>query len=191
MSLITKSTPTGIDKKIDLFQRAMFSSLIKVWGISESKYNCTPRCYRNQSKDGYTAEMFTGGIANGNDYEELYINDQVSATSFFGIGQEENIQADGMMIANIHLIFSVNLKEIKPLPAGQRNDEEVRIDVQKILDHYGMAHGFLLTKQTTGIDKILNEYPGTRKDAGLKYKDMHPNFWFRFDMQCFYQPTIC
>lgn len=187
MSLITKNTPVGIDKPIDLLQRALFSSLIKAWGITASKYKCTPRCYRNQTTDGFIAEMFTGG----KDYEELYIDDQVSATSFFGIGQVEKFLGDGMMQADIHLVFSVNLSEVKQAPAGQRNDEEVRIDVQKVLDHYGMAHGFLLQSQTTGIDKVLNEYPGSRKTIGLKYTDMHPYLWFRFDLQFFYQPTLC
>ena len=187
MSLVTKSNPVGIDQKIDMLQKALFSSLIKVWNIGASKYTCTPRCYRNQTKDGYVAEMFTGG----KDYEELYINDQVSATSFFGIGQNEIIQPDRMKVASVHLVFSVNLNELKPIPSGQRNDEEVRLDVQEVLDTYGAAHGFLVTNQITGIDKILAEYPGSRRDAGLKYKDMHPNHWFRFDLQIFYQPTNC
>lgn len=184
--IITKNNPVGIDKKIDVLQKGLFSSLIKKWGIGEDRYNCYPRCYRNQTKDGYTAEMFTGG----NDYEELYINDQVSVTSFFGIGQVEKIITD-MKQSDIHLIFSLNLNEVKPAPAGQRNDEEVRLDVQKVLDTFGAAHGFILQSQTTGIDKILNEYPGSRKTIGLKYMDMHPNLWFRFDMSIFYQPTIC
>ena len=185
--IVTKNNPVGIDKKIDLLQKSLFSSLIKTWNLTEDKYNCYPRCYRNQTKDGYTAEMFTGGV----DYDELYINDQVSVTSFFGVGQVEKILPDNTKQADIHLIFSLNLPEVKPNPAGQRNDEEVRLDVQKVLDSFGTAHGFQLQSQTTGIDKILSEYPGSRKTIGLKYTDMHPNLWFRFDLQIFYQPTIC
>lgn len=180
MSLITKNNPVGIDERIDVLQRGLFSSLINKWGLLESKYNCYPRCYRNQTFDGYTAEMFTGGT----DYEELYINDQVSVTSFFGVGQNSTIQADRIR-ADIHLIFSLNLNEVKP--GTQRNDEEVRQDVLRVLDTFGAAHGFIITSQTTGIDKILAEYPGSRKSIGLKYTDMHPNLWFRFDMTTFYQ----
>jgi hypothetical protein len=178
--IIIKNNPVGIDERIDVLQKGIFSSLIKTWNLSESKYNCYPRCYRNQTKDGYTAEMFTGG----NDYEELYINDQVSVTSFFGVGQNSTIQADQVQ-SDIHLIFSLNLNEVKP--GTQRNDEEVRQDVLRVLDTFGAAHGFIITSQTTGIDKILAEYPGSRKSIGLKYTDMHPNLWFRFDMITFYQ----
>lgn len=179
--IITKTNPVGIDKKIDTFQRVMYSSLIKTWNTS--KYNCYPRCYRNQTADGYAAEMFTGGV----DYQEVYIDDTVSASSFFGIGQEQQV-VDGQKVANVHLIFSVNLKEIKPGP--QRNDEEVKIDVERLIQSIGLSHGWQITKETTGIDKILNEYPGSKKTIGLKYKDMHPFFWFRYDMNVYYDPTI-
>lgn len=189
MGLVRKNTPVGIDKIIDRLQVKMFEKLIAIWGIASDRYNCTPRCYRNKSEDGYIAELFYGGLANGKDYEELYINDKVSVTSFFGVGQEEQVTQDNMTTANVHLIFSCNVVELKPLPAGQRNDEEVRLDVQKFLDSTGTAQGWLLTKVTSGLDKILSEYPGNRKDVGLKFKDMHPNLWFRFDLQIFYQPT--
>ena len=187
MSLITKTNPVGIDLKIDQLQRKLYSSLTTAWGIS--KYACTPRCYRNQTKDGYTAELFTGAVNLGNDYSELYINDTVSATSFFGVGAIEKITTEGINQADVHLIFSVNLNDIRPTPSGQRNDEEARTDVQKVLQTYGLAYGWTLNGLRVGIDKILEEYPGSRRDSGLKYKDMHPNHWFRFDLQVFYQPT--
>jgi len=177
--IITKINPVGIDKKIDTFQKLMYSSLTKTWNTTN--YNCYPRCYRNQSKDGYVAELFTGGV----DYKEVYMDDTVSATSFFGLGQEAQV-VDGQKVANVHLIFSVNLNEIKP--GTQRNDEEVKIDVETIIQTLGLSHGWQLTKETTGIDKILNEYQGSKKALG--YTDMHPFFWFRYDMNVYYDPTI-
>jgi len=180
-----KANPVGIDKPISSLQKAFYSTLVKKWGINANKYNCYARCYRNQTGNNeWAAEVF-----DGKDYTEVYFNDTVSVVSFFGIGGEAQMSQDGMMMANIHILFFVNLKEIKP--GTERNDEEARIDVQSIIDHFGTAHGFLITKQTIGIDKILNEYPGTRKSEGLKFRDQHPLHCFRFDTQIFYQPTNC
>jgi hypothetical protein len=183
--IAAKTNPVGIDKRIDSLQKAFYSSLIKKWNIPESKYNCYARCYRNQSDgNNWLAEVF-----DGTDYTEVYFNDNVSVVSFFGIGNESAISQDGVMTGNVHILFFVNLKDIKP--GIERNDEEARIDVQKVIETFGEAHGFLITKQIIGIDKILNEYPGTRKSEGLKFRDQHPLHCFRFDTQVFYQPTIC
>ncbi len=133
--------------------------------------------------DGYIAEVY-----NGSGYKEVYLDDNVSVTSFFGIGQESPISQDTMVTANIHLCFFVKLTAIKP--GATRNDEEARLDVQSILDSFATAHGWLLVKQSTGIDKVLAEYPGTRKSEGMKFKDMHPYHCFRFDLQILYQPTL-
>lgn len=187
MSLTLKTNPVGVDKKIDQLQRNLFSKLIEIWKFDGEKYKCTPRCYRNQKETGYVAELFVGL----NDYEEVYYDDRVSATSFFGLGQTEVITEPGnMTVADVHLIFSVNAQEVKPIPANQRNDEEIRIDVQSIIDTYGTSNGWIIKKITSGLDKILTEYPGSRVSEGLKYKDMHPFLWFRFDMQLYYQPTL-
>lgn len=179
-----RQNPVGVDKLISSLQKKLYAELPGLWDIEESKYNCFARCYRNQTKTGeYMAEVFDGGT----EYREVYFDDNVSVTSFFGISQEARIAADNMMTADIHLIFFVNLGKIKP--DDDRNDQEARIDVQRIVDHFGMSRGFSITKQVLGLDKILAEYPGTRKEEGLKFKDQHPLHAFRFDMQVFYQPT--
>lgn len=184
MPQFLKTNPVGIDEPIQKLQKAFFSQLVKKWGIAGSRYNCYARAYRNQvDSKGWAAEVFDGV-----DYTEVYFNDNVSAVSFFGIGNESQISQDKMTTANVHILFFVNLAEIKPGP--QRNDEEARIDVQSVIDHFGTAMGFLITKQTTGLDKILNEYPGTRNSDGLKFRDQQPLHCFRFDCQVFYQPTL-
>jgi len=187
MSCITKISPVGIDAYIDRLQTKMYAQLAKKWGTTDATYNCYPRVYRNQDKtSGYVAQPYIGN----NEYDgDVYLNDTVAATSFFGLGIEEQVKENNMMIANVHLVFFVNLDKIKP--GANRNDEEARLDVQSILDTTGSSRGFLLQKQTIGIEKILSEYPGTKlnilKD---KFPDMHPNHCFRFDMTLYYQPTI-
>lgn len=187
MSCITKTDPVGIDAYIQRLQVKMYAALSKKWNTTDATYNCYPRVYRNQDKtNGYVAQPYLGNNEYGGD---VYLDDTVSATSFFGIGIEEPEDEFGMNKVNAHLIFFVNLSKIKP--GTDRNDLEARIDVQTILDTIGKSRGFIPTKQTTGIEKILNEYPGTKltilKD---KFPDMHPNHCFRFDMTLNYQPTL-
>lgn len=186
MALVRKPDPVGIDKIIDSLQRRIFSSLsvANKWNLQPARWNCYPACYRNQTKDGgYVAEVFTGG----KDYTEAWYNDQVDVTSFFGVATEQMVNADNMMVANIHLVFFVDLNKIKP--GADRKDELVKTEAQAVIDSWGTSLGFVLTKVSVGIEACLREYPGSRKAEGLKFRDMHPGFVFRFDMQVFYQPT--
>lgn len=179
-----KTSPVGIDLKIARLQQKFYDILLAKWSLLGARYNCYARCYRNEVKPGeYAAEVF-----DGKEYREVYWDDNLSVVSFFGVAPEIRIAQDNVMTADIHILFFVNLAEIKP--GVQRNDEEARLDVQSIIDTQGLAHGWLITKQTTGIDKILNEYPGTRKSEGLKFRDQQPLHCFRFDTQVFYQPTL-
>lgn len=185
MSLVQRTAPEGIDKRIDSLQKQLFSSLKTKWNLADARYNCHPRCYRNQGAGGdYVAEL----KVSGNDYNETWTNDMVDVTSFFGLGVDEQVAVDNMMTANIHLIFFVDLSAIKP--GDDRNDSEARTDVQSVIDTAGQSLGFTLQRVSTGLDNCLKEYPGSRKDDGLKYRDMHPLHVFRFDMQLNYQPTL-
>lgn len=159
----------------------MFDALSSQWsGI----YNSYPRVYRNQSsKNDYVAELF-----DGKDYKEVYFDDSVAAISFFGSGQT-TVSDDNMITTDVHLVFMVNLVKIKG-STTQRLDEESKIDVQRIVDTIGRTFGFVLKKVGTGIDYCLKEYPGSRSSDGLMFRDQHPNFCFRFDMQANYQPTL-
>ena len=188
--LVRKDNPVGIDWHIDKLQTVLYPKLKVLWGINnDTDLDCFSRVYRNQNNSGYVAELYT---ANKN-YKEVYFNDKVSATLWFGVSPETKILAnDNMMIANVHVVFFVNLSKIKP--GTQRNDQEVRLDVQHLLDNLGAVHGFKLQREVTGIEKILDEYPSSRRDEGLRYKaDQHPAHAFRFDIQLYYQPTqkIC
>ena len=185
MGLVQRTAPQGLDKRIDSLQKGLFSSLKITWSLADARFNCHPRCYRNQGPgNDYIAELYVGN----NEYNETYLNDLVDVTSFFGIGTEEQIADDNMMIANVHLVFFVDLSKIKP--GNNRNDSEARTDVQSILDTVGSSLGFILQKVKTGLDNCLREYPGSRNAEGLKYRDMHPFHVFRFDMQVDYQPTL-
>jgi hypothetical protein len=180
--LIERSNPVGIDKIISSLQTRMYAILADKWtGI----YNSYPRCYRNQSsKNDFVAELF-----DGKDYKEVYFDDSASAVSFFGTGQT-TVSDDDMTTTDVHLVFMVNLKKIKGTEIV-RLDEEAKLDVQTIIATIGRTFGFVLKRVGTGLDYCLKEYPGSRQSDGLMFRDQHPLFCFRFDMQANYQPTLC
>lgn len=180
--LISRTNPVGIDKPISSLQSKMYDALIQKWS---GPYTCTPRCYRNQSAaNDYIAEIFTG-----RDYKEGYFDDTVAAKSFFGINGENQVAEDSVETANVHLVFFVNLNSIKP-PGTERRDQEAILDVQEFLETVGRNQGFLLQKVGTGLSYCLKEYPGSRQSEGLKFRDQHPRFCFRFDMAVYYSPTL-
>lgn len=154
--------------------------------MSDAEYNCFARCYRNLKENGYRAEVFTTGT--DQDYTDVYFNDAVKAVSFFGIGPDQQITDDGLMIAVVHLVVFCNLVKVKA-GNGQRNDQEARIDVQRIIETTGAQLGFKLIRASTGIEAALKEYPGSARNDNLKQVDAHPNHVFRFDMTISYQPA--
>ena len=51
--------------------------------------------------------------------------------------------------------------------------------------------GFVFTGIRTGIDNVLEEYPGSIRDKGLRFRDMHPFHCFRFDFNLNYNINRC
>lgn len=183
--LYTKISPVGIDISIQKLQIYLHEQLLLKWGITTDKYNCFGRCYRNQVKDeGYVAEVYTGG----REYKEVYVDDRVSATSFFGIGETQDFNKVNK--TEVHLIFWVNLEQVKPLL--HRGDEEVRKDVQKLIDVGPGVFGFQLQGIRLGIENVLREYSGSVDAANVrKFRDMHPFHIFRFDFDLLYNINQC
>jgi hypothetical protein len=181
--LISRSNPVGIDKIISSFQSKLYDALTAKWN---GVYTSTPRCYRNQDADGeYVAEMF-----DGKDYREVYFDDTIAALSFFGIGAQSQVALDSTEQTNVHLVFFVNLNKILDSDITTRRDEEAVLGVQGIIDTLGRMDGFILTGVSRDVANCLKEYPGSRQSEGLKFRDQHPNFCFRFDMTVYYSPTL-
>ena len=155
-----RSNIKGVDTLIDQFQLNLYNKLIAKWGLTgnESKYECYPRCYRNQTDDGYIPEV---KINSSNEYKEVLWNDTLSAISFFGTGEETAFEI--WATADIHLIFFVNVEALKP--GAERRDEEIKLDVMKVVET-GYCN-FLLKSITTGIDNVFKEYSGFRISEGL------------------------
>lgn len=187
--LITKTDPVGIDALIQKFQTKLHTDLYARWSIAdyegdgEPRYHCYGRAYRNAavSDSGFIAEVFTG-----TDYKEVFWDDRLYAISFFGIGSEIT-KAVGNS-ADVHLVFFVNTKKLKPNVA-HRADEEIRFDVQEIIGKN--SFGFNLNSIELWVENVLREYPGSLRDNRLKFVDMSPCHCFRINMTLNYKPQYC
>lgn len=180
--LITKTNPVGADKLIQRFQTALHSKLISEWGVSDSLYRCYGRAYRNQTTNGYVAENYEGA----NEYKEVYWDNSLAAISFFGMATRSDIETG--ISSDMHLVFFVDLAKLKPSIA-HRADLEVQKDV---LNAIGSAlYGAKPTGIETGIENVLREYSGSRRDERLKFIDMHPTNCFRINLSVNYNINIC
>lgn len=172
--VVLKDNPQGVDKAIQALQVLLYEYLSAAWEVSD--YMCYGRCYRNQTKDGYVPEVFIGG----KDYKENFLDDRLSAISFFGY--EKNTM--GLVNkAEVHLIFCVNTKTLKA-GISHRADEEVRSDVERALGQF--LYGTTITT-LIGLQRVFQEYNGWNRNESMKYRDMHPHHCFRINFQLAYE----
>ncbi len=187
MPNVTKIAPVGVDISIQNLQTYLFTKLCSTWNIDGSLWNSYGRAYRNQTADGYTPEVYTGGINKSTDYKEVMFSDTVALTSFFFLGEVIK-RSGGAQVAPVSMIFTVNLPKLKP-DITHRADEEVRVDVQKLLTT--PKYGFEMTGWQLGIDNVFREFSGWKKTTGIKYRDEHPTHCFRIDMNLLYTQFNC
>lgn len=185
--LFSKTAPVGVDIPIQKLQSYLHDKLLTKWGLQNAQYEAYGRCYRNQKESGYIAEVYVGG----GEYKEVYLDDRISVLSFFGLSGD--IEFEVTNTADVHLIFWVNIKKLKPAIV-HRADEEVRKDVQQLVDNG--YQGFQLTGMRLGIERVHQEYRGTIMKAQenfdtLKYRDMHPFHCFRLDFKVNYNINRC
>jgi len=180
---IAKDNVTGVDIPIKRLQDVLYPALIKKWNLTDSSFNMYSRAYRNQTKDGYTPEIYTGN----NEYKEVYFDDSLSASAFFGLGDDTKIVQSSSTTAQVYLIFMIDLNKIKP--GDTRNDEEARNDVERICLSAGF--GFTMTDIIIGIDKVFSEYSGWKQTDGIKYLDTHPLHCFRLNFKLLYSVYAC
>lgn len=176
-----KTNPKGIDKQIQKLQEYLYTKLLAKWAITDDDWQCYGRAYRNQKDKGFIPEVYTAA----GDYEEVFPDDKLSVLSFFGVG--DSFKGSYSLTGPVFLIFFVNIDDLKTL--AHRGDEEIRLDVQQICSQ--VDFGFYMTGIQTGIDNVYKEYPGMRRDEGLRARDMHPFHCFRIDFELTYEPQNC
>lgn len=187
--LSLKTNPVGIDIPIQKAQTKLHSILMREWGIDDDLYECYGRCYRNQCNRGYIAEVYT----ESNEYKEVYFNDRLHAVSFFSVSPE--ITHTTLSKAGVHLIFFADLKKLAlkdrfGTAIQHRADEELRRQVMRALGTF--SYSMTYEGSELGIENVLSEYPGTRRDERLKFIDMHPFHCFRLNYNLIFDPNkIC
>lgn len=180
--LIKRDSPVGIDVAIEALQDKLHDALVSTWGVASSSFKCHGRAYRNRTQDGYAAQVYESN----REYQYAYWNDTLSAVCFFGLSDE--IEISQTNTANVHLVFFVDLKKLKP-SATDRADEEVRLDVLRLLD--AGLYGSPVRSVVLGIEDVLREYPGSLRDERLKTVDMHPVHCFRINLELVYDNINC
>lgn len=179
---IIKPSVTGVDIPIQKLQTVLYDKLKPIWGYTDQNFTMFGRAYRNQTQDGYTPEVYVGR----NEYNDSYFDDKLFGSAFFGLGELEKVDK-GNTIADIYLIFMVNLAKIKP--GATRNDEEARVDVEQIC--LSRDFGFYLNGIVTGIDQVFKEYSGYKQTNGIKFRDTHPFHCFRLNFKLNYNIYDC
>jgi hypothetical protein len=196
VSVFTKTAPIGVDIPVQRFQQALYPLLLKLWGLPDAgaldaqastRWDSYGRAFRNQTIDGYVPEAFIGDTNQNIEYGELYFNDTLAVTSFFGLGEIAPFKS-GTAIAPVFWIFTVDLTKVKP-GITWRADEEVRNDLQRLCQV--PRYGFVLNQTITGIDGVFKEYAGFRKAVGIKYRDQQPFHCFRLNFSVAYNINDC
>lgn len=176
--LVTKTGPVGIDYNLQLLQTDLHAQLLTKWSITTDDYKSYGRCYRKPTDAGYIAASYT----TGDEYEEMKFDDNtLKAFSFFG--QSPKVNFNNIEVTEVHLIFFVDLKALKPSIA-HRADEEVRKDVISFIS--SATYGFAYNGFEIYLENVLREYPGSRRDSRLSIVDMHPYHCFRINLKVQY-----
>lgn len=180
-----KTNPKGIDVVIQRIQKRMFDSLIDIWDLDDPLYESFGRVYRNQDKDGkYIPEAYD---SKGEYVDPLY-NDKVSCTSFFGVASDQESLGGGLFKAKCHLIFSLNIAEVKP-GLTHRGDEEVHADCLNVL-RSALPYDSI-TDIITWNDNVFREYNGYKAQQGVNFTDMHPRHVFRINFDLTFINNNC
>lgn len=173
-----KPTVTGIDIPIQKLQTLLYGQILEVWNLEDAAFNMYGRAYKNQISDGsYVPEVYVSK----NEYKDSFFDDSKAVTAFFSYDNTKLIGLDTTAV--VSLIFMVNLDKIKP--GTTRNDEEARIDIERICIERN--YGFFLTGVQTGIDQVFKEY-GIKS---IKYRDMQPWHCFRLNFNITYNIYDC
>jgi len=171
-----------MDIPIQRMQQYVYDSLLALWGITNTKYKSYPRCYRGRINDSYVAMNYESK----GEYKPAFWDDSFSVVSFFGVG--EKITAGTINVVDVHLVFFVNIKKVKP-SIPHYGDEEIRLDVTSVIGRGLFSMSYV--NMELGLKNVLKEYPGSILDKGLTLVDTYPVHCFRLNFTLKYQNNIC
>jgi hypothetical protein len=167
MALIRKISRTGIDTYIDQLQVDLYNGL--GWDTAAA-YDSYARAYKNETNEG---NLIPEIHVSGNEYNEVYFNDNIDANSFFLV--DDTRTGDKVYSTTISIIFQLKLDKIFPLISG-RADENAHVAVLSILEDNSTIAS--ISSLITGINNV---YAGLKVDQS-RFNDMQPFHVFRVDM---------
>jgi len=176
MAINRKISPVGIDDPIDKLQVALFNNL--TWSTAVNGYESYHGVYKNETDKGRVPERHVSG----NDYEEVFVNDGFSATSFFLVDDRETV--NDKVKSEVNIIFQLNLKELYPLIL-HRADVEARKDVYDVL--YKRPDIGKITSITKGIRNVYEDLKITQ----VNFDDMQPLHVFKITMDVHHDMSTC
>lgn len=188
--VVTIDNPKGLDFMISRLQLWLQNAIFPQWGLDaeiedqNAQYMFYPRIYRNQVQGhGYIAELYTGN----KEYREVYWNDNLTGLSWFGTGARDKWEG-GEQVADVHLVTFANIQKL--YGDSHRFDNEIRMAFQRLFQT--PIFGFTLVSTETGLQNVLREYPGSRRDDRLAAVDMGFIHAFRLNLQLKFNPeTAC
>lgn len=184
MALNEKNTPVGLDLEMHKIQTLVYTYLTTNSCVKGdySNYESYNRVYKNETKDGVVAETFL----TGNDYKDVFLNDNVGVSSFFIANDDEDYITPTRKQRTISLIFQINLSKVYPnIP--HRADEEFHNEVSNALA--GLKKPSIKLGAKVGINNVYSEFEVQKlKD---KFHDMQPYHVFRQDFEVQYDYDCC
>lgn len=160
----TLSNPRGKDKVFKQFQEELYDALSEIYDFDIVGY---PRIYKNQKSGSFIPEWF-----NGEDYEELYLDDSVPYTFFF-LESDDSFTDDSDFLTNeISVCFAVNLESFS---FSTREDARAENDAFWAIDRC-----VNVDFEKTGIRRTIpNVFRGYDTNQ-IQYNDMQP--WHVFSV---------
>ena len=177
--IYVKENAVGIDVVINDIQIAVSNSLQWV------NYNAYHRIYKNETANGIRPEWYEDITqATKGEYEEVYLNDKLDASSF--IYKEDTIPSVdvGRLFSTVvSMVFQVDLSAVEGVK-DTRNDEEVHRLVIEAIN--GSTYG-KVASIVTGISNVYSEFDTTQ----IQWDDMQPFHCFRIDIDVNYDYNCC
>jgi len=187
--LIRKNNPKGLDAQIDLLQQELQEYISRTYfgaGLQDLEFIIYPRCYRNATPapgTGFIAELYTGE----GQYKEVFYNDELKLSAFFGTSPK--IEHGANDETEVHLVFFAKLSALYPT-ITHRADYEIKRDLQNLFEGTRIF-GFRLKSVESGIQNVLREYPGSRRDDRLAAADMGDVHAFRLNLDLVFNRENC
>lgn len=179
--------PTGIDYYIQALQTRVYKTLSAKWGVSglpQSQFEFYGRSTKSFRNGGFEPNIFIAD--SGKEYKEVYLDDTVAATMWFAVGDPDRV-SNTVHRYKVSLYGFLNLNWIVPNDNGQREDMRV---LQEVINAVDTNFGFQVTQVYSGVDKIMQEYSGSKIKDAIRIFNMQPYMCFRIDTEILIQLNL-